>query len=69
MYNICRKSNLAQHLKRFQKEFPKEFNFFPKTWMYPADLNELIEYDNKKQLKQPDKGPAVVYICKPESGS
>ena len=37
--------------------------------MYPADLNELIEYDNKKQLKQPQKGPPVVYICKPESGS
>lgn len=22
MYNICRKSTLAMHLKRFQKEFP-----------------------------------------------
>jgi len=29
MYNICRKSSLGVHLKRFQKEFPDQYNFFP----------------------------------------
>jgi hypothetical protein len=29
MYNICRKSTLGMHLKRFQKEFPDHYKFFP----------------------------------------
>ena len=29
MYNICRKSTLGMHLKRFQKEFPEHYGFFP----------------------------------------
>lgn len=41
MYNICRKSSLGMHLKRFQKEFPDQYNFFPPTWMYPADFNDI----------------------------
>ena len=41
MYNICRKSTLGMHLKRFQKEFPDHFDFFPKTWMYPAEFHDI----------------------------
>ena len=41
MYNICRKSQLGTHLKRFQKEFPEHYNFFPKTWMYPAEFHDI----------------------------
>ena len=41
MYNICRKSTLAMHLKRFQKEFPDHFEFFPMTWMYPAEFHDI----------------------------
>ena len=82
MYNICRKSTLAMHLKRFQKEFPEHFNFFPMTWMYPADFCDIQEYSRIKANKRKDKiedgkmteaesekDPTVMYICKPESGS
>lgn len=41
MYNICRKSTLGMHLKRFQKEFPDHFGFFPMTWMYPAEFHDI----------------------------
>jgi len=41
MYNICRKSTLGMHLKRFQKEFPDHYNFFPHTWMYPAEFHDI----------------------------
>ena len=41
MYNICRKSTLGMHLKRFQKEFPEDFNFFPQTWIYPAEFHDI----------------------------
>lgn len=52
MYNISRKNTLGIHLKRFQKEFPKEYNFFPRTWLYPTDFYEINEYYNTKINKR-----------------
>ena len=82
MYNICRKSTLGMHLKRFQKEFPEHFSFFPPTWNYPADFHEIQEYCKKKYDKrriavehglmseeESAANPPVLFICKPESGS
>ena len=80
MYNIARKNTLGIHLKRFQKEFPKHYGFFPLTWLYPSDFHEINEFYNKKvQKRQQDikdgkfKGDptsAVVhFICKPEASS
>lgn len=70
------------HLKRFQKEFPEHYDFFPQTWIYPAEFHDIQEYTKKKMekrkekiedglLKEADaeKDPVVLYICKPESGS
>jgi tubulin polyglutamylase TTLL6/13 len=44
MYNISRKNTLGIHLKRFQKEFPDQYDFFPMTWLYPSDFYEINEY-------------------------
>jgi tubulin polyglutamylase TTLL6/13 len=52
MYNIARKNTLAMHLRRFLKEFPDHYNFFPKTWIYPADSHEIAEYNSKKYRKR-----------------
>lgn len=52
MYNISRKNTLGIHLKRFLKEFPKEYNFFPNTWLYPSDFFEINEYYNTKLAKR-----------------
>ena len=41
MYNIARKNTLSIHLKRFQKEFPDHYNFFPRTWLYPSENGEI----------------------------
>jgi len=70
------------HLKRFQREFPGQYDFFPNTWMYPAEFHDIQEYTKKKEYKRKekvdsglmtefasDKDPIVLYICKPESGS
>ncbi len=35
MYALARKNLLAKNLIAMQKYFPKEFNFFPKTWLLP----------------------------------
>lgn len=64
MYNISRKNTLGIHLKRFQKEFPNHYNFFPLTWLFPSDFYEINEYYTNKMTakviqnkdKEKDKG-------------
>jgi len=51
MYNIARKNTLGIHLKRFQKEFKKEYNFFPKSMALPNWLLRykwILQHKNKK---------------------
>lgn len=52
MYNIARKNTLSIHLKRFQKEFPDHFNFFPRTWLYPSENGDIQEYYQEKMNKR-----------------
>lgn len=35
MYLIARKTFLGKNLKKLQKLFPTEYDFFPKTWILP----------------------------------
>ncbi|KAJ3083400.1 Tubulin polyglutamylase ttll6 [Quaeritorhiza haematococci] len=61
MHDICRKDRLGRNLNRFNKLFPKDYNFFPRTWNLPwdwADL-KLAAKSNKK----------TVFIAKPGHGS
>uniref|UniRef100_G1KFB6 Tubulin tyrosine ligase like 6 n=1 Tax=Anolis carolinensis TaxID=28377 RepID=G1KFB6_ANOCA len=60
MSEICRKDLLARNMSRMLKLFPKEFNFFPRTWCLPADYGELQAFGRLKKSK--------TYICKPDSG-
>ena len=41
MFQITRKTFLAKNLKRLQKMFPLEYNFFPKTWVLPSEVAQL----------------------------
>jgi hypothetical protein len=81
MYNICRKNTLGIHLRRFKKEFSKEYDFFPHTWLYPSDFHEIQEYNKRKYLKrneeielglmsqkESDLDPPCFFIVKPEAG-
>lgn len=61
MLEICRKDLLARNLNRMQKIYPKEYNFFPKTWCLPADLGEALNYSKSRKNK--------TFIIKPECGS
>ncbi|XP_071863747.1 tubulin polyglutamylase TTLL13-like isoform X3 [Bombus fervidus] len=38
MTEICRKDLLARNLNRMLRLFPKDYNFFPKTWCFPAEF-------------------------------
>lgn len=41
-----------------QKELPQQFNFFPKTWIFPAESYELMNFMQEK--KKP-----MTFIVKP----
>lgn len=59
MYALARKNLLAKNLIAFQKYFPKEYGFFPKTYLLPADLKAFKDQFNYKKAK--------TFIIKPEA--
>lgn len=61
MLEICRKDLLARNLNRMLKVFPKDYNFFPKTWCLPADLGDALNYSRIRKNK--------TFILKPDTGS
>lgn len=61
MLEICRKDLLARNLNRMLRLFPRDYNFFPKTWCFPADLGEAITYNRLRKNK--------TFILKPDAGS
>ena len=60
MYALARKNYLAKNLNRIRKIYPKDYNFFPRTWLIPAEYSDLIMQSNGKKHKK-------VYIVKPEA--
>ncbi|XP_052121686.1 tubulin polyglutamylase ttll6-like isoform X2 [Frankliniella occidentalis] len=60
MAEICRKDLLARNLNRMLRLFPKDYNFFPKTWCLPADLGDLNTYARTRRNR--------TYILKPDTG-
>lgn len=44
MFGITNKKYLAKNLKRLQKLFPMEFDFFPRTWVLPSEMIELRNF-------------------------
>ena len=54
MYQITRKAFLARNLKRLQKLYPLDFDFFPRTWVVPTEVHELRQfiYSRPKKLKR-----------------
>ena len=60
MYIISRKSNLSRLIKKLNKFFPDEYNFYPKSWVTPVDMHDLREFVASKKN-------APLLICKPEA--
>ena len=60
MHSICRKTGLARNLSRMQAVFPKEYYFFPKTWVLPCDFSDFkSQFDKRKGAK--------TFIVKPDN--
>lgn len=61
MSEIARKNGLARNLNRISKALPDSmYNFYPKTWILPADAAELHKQAQDKKVR--------TYICKPSKG-
>ncbi|EGF78801.1 hypothetical protein BATDEDRAFT_26123 [Batrachochytrium dendrobatidis JAM81] len=61
MHEICRKDHLARNFTRLSRIFPKDYNFFPKTWILPNDWGEFNLFHKSKSRSGP-------YIAKPDHG-
>jgi tubulin polyglutamylase TTLL6/13 len=59
MYSLARKNHLGRHLMRMKKAFPKNYKFFPQTYLLPAEYSEF-----KHQFSS---GGPKVFIVKPEA--
>mmetsp|Transcript_148550 Transcript_148550/g.475587 ORF Transcript_148550/g.475587 Transcript_148550/m.475587 type:complete len:469 (+) Transcript_148550:178-1584(+) len=60
MSSITRKNNLGRNLLRMRKQFPKEYKFFPDTWILPTDLSDFkLQFTNSKNK---------TFIIKPDNG-
>lgn len=44
MYCIARKNYLGKNLNKMSKQFPEEYDFYPKTWMLPTDISDLRQH-------------------------
>lgn len=65
MSHISRKNRLAQNLGKMQRRFPKEYAYYPKTWVLPQDAKDFrAEFDGEGQA-----GRGTTYIIKPENSS
>ena len=59
MHGICKKNYLAWNLNKMQKIHPKDYSFYPRTWVLPGDYSDFKQQVNKKK----------VFIVKPEASS
>lgn len=55
---ISLKNNLSKYLKLMHKEIASEFTFFPKSWVFPYESFELMNFIQEK--KKP-----MTFIVKP----
>lgn len=76
-HNLGRKNLLAKHLGKMRKRLPKDFDFYPRTWMLPLQSEDLRQYATESQnVNDPDgndfsvkkKPNRSVFIVKPEAG-
>ena len=64
MPNIARKNRLGQNLNRMQKTFPREYGFYPRTWVLPTEMSDFRnQFDHHGNSLS-----GRVFIIKPDAG-
>lgn len=68
MYALARKDHLARNLARLAKYFPNDYDFFPQTWLLPAEFGEFRkQFENVLQNGRKKHIGRKTYISKPEA--
>lgn len=76
MPNIARKNRMGQNLNRMLKMFPREYDFYPRTWVLPGDYQFLFflvitalmwrcldRLKKQSTLKTTDLTPSCIILC------
>lgn len=64
MPNIARKGRMGINLNKMLKVFPKDYSYYPRTWILPGEMSEFRkEFDG-----QGNSLGNKVYIIKPDAG-
>jgi len=61
MLELCRKKSMARNLSKMCKLFPEHYDFMPRTFSLPIDMQELMSDVRARGKKQ-------IYILKPDAG-
>ena len=61
---LGKKNNLSKHIEKMRKVYPKEYDFYPRTFMLPYQMEELRSYAERRHEKE---GVKPVFIAKPEA--
>ena len=64
MPNIARKNRMGQNLNRMLKMFPREYSYYPRTWVLPGELSDFRSQFDEKGNSIGNK----IYIIKPDTG-
>jgi tubulin polyglutamylase TTLL6/13 len=64
MPNVARKNKMGQNLNKLLKVFPKEYSFYPRTWILPG---EMADFRNQFDSNGNSIG-GKIYIIKPDAG-
>lgn len=64
MPNIARKNRMGQNLNKMFKIFPKEYSFYPKTWILPSEMVDFRQQFDSNGNSIGNK----IYIIKPDAG-
>lgn len=62
MPDLAHKKKTGYFLNKFREYFPENYEFYPKTFLYPEEDKEFTKYFKKKQSEK-------CFIAKPTSGS
>ena len=62
MPNIARKAKMAQNLEGMRREHPRDYNFYPRTWILPLESGDFkTQFDAKGKSSK-------IFIIKPDAG-
>ena len=67
MHDIAKKVSLARSLNRMRTLFPNDFNFYPRTWTLPSQLDAFRAHCDEAGERSRARPPT--YIVKPSGGS